>query len=86
MEPLIKFATLSLLVASFVYLMSGLTFMMIGFDQFSVDSLLLASIAFPLFLLTKGFHFLIANQKQKAFLTFSVFVIIGFLSVIFVFI
>jgi len=48
--------------------------------------LLLVSITFPLFLLAKGLQFFIDNQKQKAFLAFTILVIIGFLSIIFVFV
>lgn len=85
MNSIIKLSTLALIVASFVFLFSGMIFMILDMDQLSADSLLMATATFPLFLVSKGLQFHLQKQKQKVLVSLAILSIFCILTLIFVF-
>lgn len=85
MKIILKQINLALLVSASVFLVFGLLFLAIGYEQMSSDTLLLTSVAFPVFLALKGIEYLMNNQTKKAFLSMVFLSLIGLLSIIFVF-
>lgn len=85
MKIILKQINLALLLSASVFLVFGLMFLAVGYEQMSADTLLLTSIAFPVFLALKGIEFMLDNQTKKAFLAVVILTLVGVLSIIFVF-
>ncbi|MFY9153618.1 MAG: hypothetical protein WAO52_16490 [Prolixibacteraceae bacterium] len=86
MKIILKQINLALLVSASVFLVFGLMFLAVGYEQMSSDTLILTAVAFPVFLALKGIEFMMDNQTKKAFLALVIFLFICLLSIIFVFV
>ena len=86
MNIVLRQVNLALLISASAFLIFGLLFLALGYEQMSSDTFLLTSIAFPIFLALKGIEFMLDNQTTKAYLSIIILSLICILTIIFVFI
>ncbi len=86
MNSIVKRINLGLLITLAILVALGLILMVAGNEKLSIDFLLAAAVASPIFLATKGIEFIIENQLRKAFLSILLLSMVCLLSIIFVFV